>query len=141
VQCGVLPPLLTALPDPSRALFAACSYVYAEGALQPVPASRADLFADRALSLADKRSLGRFMAACVEAAEGSGRLKVSDEGCVGEGASGMLLCSQASPGTCSHCVTLFSVDSDTRTFPCAAAGLSCCFLGCSHHHVAAAGCV
>lgn len=51
-----------------------------DGTLQPVPASRADLFADRALSLADKRSLGRFMTACVEAAEGSGRLKVGKSG-------------------------------------------------------------
>lgn len=50
-----------------------------DGRLQPVPASRADLFADRSLSLADKRSLGRFMAACVEAAEGSGRLKVREQ--------------------------------------------------------------
>lgn len=61
---------------------ACCSYVYQGGQLQPVPASRADLFAARTLSLADKRSLGRFMAACVEAAEGSGRLKVgSSDGC------------------------------------------------------------
>ena len=41
-----------------------------------MPASRADLFADRALSLADKRSLGRFMAACVEAAEAAQTAKV-----------------------------------------------------------------
>jgi hypothetical protein len=59
-----------------RVLHVFCSYLYLDGRLLPVPASRADLFADRALSLADKRSLGRFMAACVEAAEGSGRLKV-----------------------------------------------------------------
>lgn len=61
---------------------ACCSYVYQGGQPQPVPASRADLFADRALSLADKRSLGRFMAACGEAAEGSGRLKVGSRACV-----------------------------------------------------------
>lgn len=74
-----VPPLCTSVrvlsPFPSSTH--TNSYVYVDGQLQPVPASRADLFADRSLlSLADKRSLGRFMAACVEAAEGSGRLKV-----------------------------------------------------------------
>jgi RAB protein geranylgeranyltransferase component A len=41
-----------------------------------VPASRAELFADKALPLAAKRCLGRFLAACVEAQQGCGRLKV-----------------------------------------------------------------
>jgi hypothetical protein len=52
-----------------------------DGGLRAVPASRAGLFADRALPLADKRSLGRFMAACMEAVEGSGRLKVCGASC------------------------------------------------------------
>lgn len=46
------------------------------GQLRPVPASRADLFADRALPLADKRALGRFLSACLDAQQGLGRLKV-----------------------------------------------------------------
>lgn len=41
-----------------------------------MPASRADLFSDKLLSLSDKRSLGRFLSACVEAQQGYGRLKV-----------------------------------------------------------------
>eukprot|EP00775_Hariotina_reticulata_P011353 gene11353-11502_t len=36
---------------------------------------RADLFSDKLLSLSDKRSLGRFLSACVEAQQGYGRLK------------------------------------------------------------------
>jgi RAB protein geranylgeranyltransferase component A len=54
-----------------------CSFIYLSGKLRPVPASRAELFADKALPLAAKRCLGRFLAACVEAQQGCSRLKVS----------------------------------------------------------------
>ncbi|GFR41437.1 hypothetical protein Agub_g2124 [Astrephomene gubernaculifera] len=51
------------------------SYVLQDGALQPVPAGRADIFRDRRLGLADKRLLMRFIAGCVEARSGQGHLK------------------------------------------------------------------
>ncbi|WIA33109.1 hypothetical protein OEZ86_006262 [Tetradesmus obliquus] len=51
------------------------SYIYLSGKLRPVPASRAELFADRALPLASKRCLGRFLAGCLEAQQGAGRLQ------------------------------------------------------------------
>ncbi|WIA12964.1 hypothetical protein OEZ85_006578 [Tetradesmus obliquus] len=51
------------------------SYIYLSGKLRPVPASRAELFADKALPLASKRCLGRFLAGCLEAQQGAGRLQ------------------------------------------------------------------
>lgn len=65
---------LLALTTPQLPL--ACSYIYLSGKLRPVPASRAELFADKALPLASKRCLGRFLAGCLEAQQGAGRLQV-----------------------------------------------------------------
>ncbi|KAG2497909.1 hypothetical protein HYH03_004174 [Edaphochlamys debaryana] len=50
-------------------------YILQDGALQPVPASRADIFRDRRLGLGDKRLLMRFIQGCVEARSGQGHLK------------------------------------------------------------------
>jgi hypothetical protein len=58
----------------------ASSYIYLDGVLRQVPACRADLFSDKVLSLSDKRSMGRFLSACVEAQQGCGRLKVRQAG-------------------------------------------------------------
>ncbi len=52
-----------------------CSYVWREGRLLPVPATKADVFRSRALSGGDKRSLMRFLSACAGAARGTGHLK------------------------------------------------------------------
>lgn len=52
------------------------SYVWQQGALTAVPASRKDVFETR-LSLADKRCLWRFLKSASEALQGQGPLKVS----------------------------------------------------------------
>ena len=51
------------------------SYVWRDGALLPVPATKADVFRTRALSGGDKRSLMRFLSACADAEQGRGRLR------------------------------------------------------------------
>ncbi|GIL72295.1 hypothetical protein Vretimale_19967 [Volvox reticuliferus] len=51
------------------------SYLLQDGAIQPVPAGRADIFRDRRLGLGDKRVLMRFIQGCVEARGGQGHLK------------------------------------------------------------------
>ena len=53
------------------------SFVWRDGALLPVPATKADVFRSRALSGGDKRSLMRFLSACVSAEQGQGHLKAS----------------------------------------------------------------
>ncbi len=54
-----------------------CSYVWRDGTLLPVPATKADVFRTRALSGGDKRSLMRFLSACASAEQGNGHLKAS----------------------------------------------------------------
>ena len=56
-----------------------CSYVWREGQLTPVPASRKDVFATR-MDLADKRCLWRFLKNASDALQGQGPLKVSAAG-------------------------------------------------------------
>lgn len=53
-----------------------CSYIWRDGHLLPVPASKGDVFRSRALSPTDKRVLMRFLKACGDAIEGRGHLKV-----------------------------------------------------------------
>lgn len=49
--------------------------------LQPVPASKSDVFKDRSLSISEKRALMGFLQAAVESVQGGqGRLGVSCEG-------------------------------------------------------------
>ena len=43
--------------------------------LQPIPASKSDVFRDKSLSIAEKRSLMTFLTSALEASRGSGRLK------------------------------------------------------------------
>lgn len=51
-----------------------CSYIWSGDGLRRVPASRADIFRDRSLGLADKRALMATITACMEAHEhGRGR--------------------------------------------------------------------
>ncbi len=66
-------PALTARP---RRPSAACSYLYAGGALRPVPASKSDVFRDRSLGIQDKRALMAFLNSAMQAAQGEGPLKV-----------------------------------------------------------------
>lgn len=52
------------------------SYIWQGGRLQPVPASKGDVFRSRSLSPSDKRLLMRFLKACSDAMEGQGHLVV-----------------------------------------------------------------
>jgi hypothetical protein len=52
------------------------SLIFQDGRLLPIAASRADVFKDRSLSLAEKRSLSTFLSVCLAAAEGQGQLAV-----------------------------------------------------------------
>ncbi len=54
-----------------------CSYLWREGRLVPVPATRADIFATDSLSLPQRRSLARFLTAAQAAMQGEGPLKVT----------------------------------------------------------------
>jgi hypothetical protein len=59
----------------------ACSFIYQDDALRPVPASKADIFKDKRLGLNDKRQLMRFISSCMAAGadpatHGSGTLQV-----------------------------------------------------------------
>ena len=54
-----------------------CSYIWRDETLLPVPATKADVFRSRALSSGDKRSLMRFLSACVSAEQGQGHLQAS----------------------------------------------------------------
>ena len=53
-----------------------CSFVWRDGKIRSVPASRADIFKDRSLSPSDKRILMRFLKNTVDALNGEGPLKV-----------------------------------------------------------------
>ncbi|EFJ43075.1 hypothetical protein VOLCADRAFT_106962 [Volvox carteri f. nagariensis] len=57
------------------------SYLLQDGALQPVPASRADIFRDRRLCLGEKRALMRFIQGCLEARSGQGHLQEALSSC------------------------------------------------------------
>lgn len=53
------------------------SCLWRDGALVPVPATRADIFAAEGLTLPQRRALTRFLAAVQAAMQGEGPLRVS----------------------------------------------------------------
>ena len=55
-----------------------CSCFWQDGQIHKVPGSKADIFKDKHLSLAQKRVLMRFVKNTSEAMQGSGPLKVYD---------------------------------------------------------------